>query len=235
LRAEVAAAQWAIGQWAAFPAEADPRPIVAIQETVWPERGFRTGNAKLAFLSGDIAAVDDVPEWLLRELKTRRLGPRPPGSHAPLRVTGATLSQVAFRTDRGPRLVRAWRVDADDTLGPIWVLDPAMTPPLWPASSPHSHVAHRAHDAMLEADGSTMHFFFTGGAAGRYRYPRTEIVSNDGAVALVPVEERSPLPPGTVETSAGHPREVVVALPVPLANRVLVDLDGSPVPVLPRS
>jgi len=69
-------------------------------------------------------------------------------------------------------------------------------------------------------------------ATGRYHYPHTEIRSNESALAFIPVHQRSPLPRGTFELSAGYRREVVVLLTVPLGNRVVVDLDATPVAVV---
>ena len=39
-------ARWAVGRWAAFPVDADPRPIVLSESVIGSDKGFRSGEAK---------------------------------------------------------------------------------------------------------------------------------------------------------------------------------------------
>lgn len=45
-------ARWAVKRWEAFPVDAVPRPLVLAGPGVISERGFRSGEAKDAWLSG---------------------------------------------------------------------------------------------------------------------------------------------------------------------------------------
>jgi len=101
-----------------------PRPLVLADSRVRVEQGFTTGEAKMAFLEGAIASVAAVPESVLVELSRDR---RPARATRPLMITEATLEETECATDRGPRSLPAWRLTAEDALGPIWVLDPDVT------------------------------------------------------------------------------------------------------------
>ena len=61
-------------------------------------------------------------------------------------------------------------------------------------------------------------------------YPSAEVIESDQALSVVPVELDHG-PPGP-RRLVGYGREVVVHLQRPLGPRVLVNLDGSPVPVV---
>ncbi len=64
----------------------------------------------------------------MRELPARReLGPRRIDAW-PLLIRSAVRADTEFVTDRGRRRLPAWRLDAADALGPIWVLDPDVDP-----------------------------------------------------------------------------------------------------------
>jgi hypothetical protein len=89
----------AVDSWAGFPARATPRPIVLLGGPMRSEGGFKTSDAKIAFLQGAVESAADVPEEALRLMRLPQAhGPLPA---APLRVTDAVLSEAAFATVRG--------------------------------------------------------------------------------------------------------------------------------------
>jgi hypothetical protein len=234
LEAEREWAKWALEQWSGFPVDAHPRPLVFVGPTARPEGGFHSGAAKLAFHRGDIAAMIPIPDDVLRSLKPR--GPlqaplRP--NDVPLRVTDAVKLHAEFLTDRGRRSLPAWRLRAEDAIGPIWALAPEVE--RWSRPDPPTRVAplsgspHRAGEGWIEADGVTLHFHFSGDPSSVTEYPSAEVIETSEAVTVLPVA-RDIGPPGW-RALPGQGREVVAKLARPLVGRVLVDLDASPVVV----
>jgi hypothetical protein len=73
------AARRAVAGWAEFPVGADPRPLVLLDGPVRVDKGFATGDAKLAFLRGVVEAAAEVPEDAVRPLRrpAAGTGPRP--------------------------------------------------------------------------------------------------------------------------------------------------------------
>jgi hypothetical protein len=87
-------ARWALQRWEPFPVDRLPRPLVLTGSPFRFERGFRSGEAKLAFLYGDIRAAVPLPDGLLEVLRGGEDGPPAvPGSRrwsSPLLVTQAS-------------------------------------------------------------------------------------------------------------------------------------------------
>lgn len=54
-------AQWALQQWAAFPVSSGLRPLILTGPPTRMDHGFRSGEAKLAFLYGDIQTEVQLP------------------------------------------------------------------------------------------------------------------------------------------------------------------------------
>ena len=113
---DIEAALWALEQWAKFPVDAVPRPVILTSPSIRPEEGFATTQAKLGFLHGQIVAAAGVPELPVQAMKARGLPVPPNREVSPLRVAGAVLSEAPFRTDRGIRVLPAWRMDAEDKM-----------------------------------------------------------------------------------------------------------------------
>ena len=82
---------------------------------------------------------------------------------------------------------------------------------------------------MIEDNGLVLHFGFTGAPPQYAEYPSTEVIETDQAVVVVPIERDvgSPEP----RFAVGYPRTVIANLAWPLGDRVVVDLDASPVVV----
>jgi hypothetical protein len=222
------AARWAVERWAGFPVDRVPRPLV-VWHTAYSDGGFRSGEAKEAFLYGRVSAPAAVPEAVLAAI-AEFSGP-PPAGLEPLVITAAEESSAEFWTDRGKRRVPAWRLESEEANGPLCVLAAeswSPAPPTWrPPASRHMHFS-----AVMSADQRTLTVSFVGGPPAHADYPRAEVVESDRAVAVVPVEVDL-LPPGTWRAPVGCERVVEARLARPLGAPVLVDLDSSPCEVTP--
>lgn len=230
-------ARWALGRWASFPADQEPRPLVLVGPPAYPEGGFRSGPAKLAFHYGHVQPTAPLPPGLLEVLgaaDTRQARPGPRHDRGTLLITGATKDHAVFETDRGRRSLPAWRLTGPDLAGPLWVLDPAIaatgwTPPDDGPPPPFQGAPHRAERAILGDDERTLRLAFTGGPPGWVEYPAVEIIDSDQAVVLLPVGHGTG--PSGPRAAIGCTREVAATLNRPLGHRVLVDLDATPVMV----
>jgi hypothetical protein len=237
LERQRAMASWALDRWADFPVDLDPRPLVITGPIVLPEKGFRTGEAKIAFLRGDIEVQGPVPHDVLGALRDAGSLERHPGPEVrPLVLTHGAKSEATFLTDRGPRILPAWRFDGEDLLGMLSVVEPEVVAMGWkpgeppPQPAPTAAHFHRSFRSEIEPDDYTLHFEFTGGFPQWVDYPSSEVIESDHAVAVIPVE-RDHGPPEP-RRAIGYRREVVVSLRQRFGNRVLVNLDASPVSVL---
>jgi len=226
-------ARWAVARWAGFPVARVPRPLVLVGPDQWPEGGFRSGDAKLAFLYGRVEADVALPETVLAALRARpHQAPSHRGPRAPLVITGAARSETEFLTDRGRRVLPAWRLTVSNANGPIWVLDPDVASQAWAPEEPPSlpppfqGSPHRSISATVGPDDRTLTFYFTGADAAFEEYTGAELVESAQAIAVVPVVRD--IGPSGPRRLVGHRREVAVGLNELLGRRVLVDLDGSP-------
>jgi hypothetical protein len=196
---------------------------------VWIERGFKTGDAKITYLEGRFEAGAGVPAAALAALVDQR--PRRPGRSGPrMLVTAAEPSESDFESDRGPRRLPAWRLTAQDALGPIWVLDPDVVDwqPASGAGGPPPELPPLGQDPYARVDigdderSVVVHWL---GAVREFeRYPRAEVVESIQAFAIVPIGEDIG-PPGN-RTLAGVMHEVPAVLREPVGARVYVDLHG---------
>jgi hypothetical protein len=235
LAEELQWARWAVARWQEFPVDRIPRPLVLVGPRCFVEGGFRSGEAKEAFIHGMFDARVLVPDPVLALLPprrdqtaTRRAGPAPPV------ITAATQSETEFWTDRGRRALPAWRLMAHSVDGAIWALDPEVASLAWtpreppPTPRPVLHAPRRdpGARAILGPDHRTLTFRFTGALPSYEQYPDAEVIESDQAVAIVPVG-KDVGPPG-LRILPGYGHEVVVRLAQPLGARVLVDLHGNP-------
>jgi hypothetical protein len=226
-------AHWAASRWDAFPIERRPRPLVLAGQRAFVQHGFRTGEAKLAFLQGRIECAVPVPDAVVRELPPHHeSGPRRIDSW-PLVIRNADRAETEFVTDRGRRRLPAWRLEVADALGPIWVLDPDVDPPEWlpPESSATPRpdlpppLADPGARAALGRDGMTLTVDQLGGPPEYERYARGAVVESRQAVAVVPVGVDVG-PPGA-RRAIGYMHQITVRLTEPLGARVYVDLHGN--------
>jgi hypothetical protein len=235
-------AGWALSRWESFPVGQQPRPLVMTGPLTRFERGFRSGPAKLAFLHGDIEAAVPLPDGLLQMLRSGANRPRPvPGRmrwQHPLLITQASPGTAEFGTDRGRRKFTAWRLGGPDVDGTFWAVDPAVAARRWeppePAPpKPFDGLPHRSGSAVIEGDGRTLHFTFVGGPPAFFDYPSAEVIETGQAIVVLPAG-RYTGPPGWV-AAPGCGRTVTVILASPLGQRVVIDLDASPVTVHPAA
>ena len=223
-------ARWAVGRWANFPVDQIPRPLVLVGPRAIVEQGFKTGEAKLAFVEGAIESSVAMPDAVLRELARQGRSRRSRAVH-PLLITEAEVAEAEFLTDRGSRRLTAWRLTVEDALGPIWVLDPDIpdwspgaadggAPPRLPAPTqgPGARVDVGPDDCAL-----TLHWL---AAPPVYeQYPTAEILESPDAVTLVPVG--FDIGPEGPRQAIGHIHRVTASLQRPLGSRVFVDLNGN--------
>ena len=139
-------AQWAVEQWAGFPVDQEPRALVFTGPIVLPERGFKTGEAKIAFLRGHIEVRGPVPEDVISLLRAQG---SPEGHHgpavSPLILSDATKSDALFSTDRGQRILPTWRFVGEELLGGLDVLDPEIARTQWTRPEPPSASTRKYH------------------------------------------------------------------------------------------
>jgi hypothetical protein len=232
-------ARWALQRWASFPVDHRPRPLVLTAPLTRFEGGFRSGEAKLAFLRGDIEPAVPLPDELLDLLRRSERGPRAAPQKrrwkSPLLITQASPGQAKFTTDRGLRELPAWRLGGPEVGGGFWALDPVVASGCWappePAPpKPFDGLPHRAASAVIDGDGLTLHFTFTGAPPGDAEYPAAEVIETDQALVVLPTA-RNVGPPGW-RTAIGCARAVITRLTRPLGERVVIDFDASPVMVL---
>lgn len=224
-----AAALWAVGQWDGFPVSAHPRPLVVLQPRLNCP-GFTSIEAKRAYELHHFVADDGIPAEVVRYFV------REPPSSAPsekqLRLRTARLQRHVYRTDRGPKELPAWRVEADETLRPFWLLAEEVQD--WPREGDRSAVppqrvaSPRLDSAQLASDGVSMELTFIGAPERVASYSPPIEVSTDRAVTFI-IEEF--LEPGPHRLPAQR-RRTVCRLREPLGNRVLANFDTTAVEVV---
>lgn len=229
----------AVARWSQFPVHADPRPIVLLEGALRAEEGFATADAKMAFLTGAIEARKGVPEEVIHLMRRSQVRARPAPSA--LRVNAAALAKTTFVTDRGRQTFAAWRVDADDTHGPIWVLAEEVLAHCWSPPDASDDVSAGGagsrvlSGATLGSGDTDLAVDFVGGSKALLDY-EAETIENAAAVAVI-LRERAKrvLAPATAITAAGHARRIRSDLSDPLGSRVLVNLDRTAVEVTARA
>lgn len=145
----------------------------------------------MAFLEGRVESSVAVPAAVLDAL-AHHGRPDPQRRGRPLLITEAELLDSEFQTDRGRQRMPAWRLTAQDALGPIWVLDPDVVD--WqPAadaggSLPDLQTPGQDPGARVDvgADEHSLVVHWLGASPAFERYPTAEVVSAQ-AFAVVPV------------------------------------------------
>lgn len=231
-------ARWAVSCWSSFPVEREPRPTVLVGPRTLVAQGFRTSEAKLAFMEGRITAAVPIPNRVLSELGIQREVTGGFQRDLPvLRITAATRAETDFRTDRGPRRMPAWRLTVQDTLGPIWVLDPEIEPAEWcrpePPPTPRPQLPPPGQDpgarVDLAAGQRTLTLHFMGAPPEDEQYPHAEVIESMQAVSIVPAARD--VGRAAFRLAVGHMHRITVRLREPLGARVVVDLHGNPAEV----
>jgi hypothetical protein len=101
-------------------------------------RGFRFGEAKLAFHYGDIESAVPLPRGLLDVLRANAPSPLPGQKRwsRPLLITHASPDSAEFATDCGRRKFRAWQLGGPEVDGAFCALDPAIAATCWQPPEP---------------------------------------------------------------------------------------------------
>lgn len=215
----------------------NPRPYVLIGPPLYPDQGFTDAASKLALSRGVVegaASQVEEPVRIMRRFGQMGLGVK--ATPSPLLVTRADRTSARFRTDRGLREFTAWRVEANGSVGPIWVLDERSLDMCWFPAEALSHPAvgaPRIDRAATGGDLGSLAVRFTGSRQGAMDY-RGVAVESASAVCVVLSACPAGQPPssGSAMRAVGSEREVIVRLRAPLGGRVLVNLDGGAVEVL---
>ncbi|MGC1183988.1 MAG: hypothetical protein WBA31_02405 [Candidatus Dormiibacterota bacterium] len=230
-------ALWALEQWEPFPTLGQ-RPLVLTGPMVWSQAEHRTGMAKLAYLNRDWELPSSVPDAVLHLARASGGRTRPrSGEYEPLQIKRGTLDQASFETDRGPQVLPAWRLESDQALGPMWVLDPEIASTVWatPEPTPTPPTVPRPTQRLnyatpVRGDEASLAVFFTGGHPAWVNYPSADIFESDHAVVILP-RAHDTGPPG-FRALLGVQRELVAKLARPLGRRVLANPDATAVGVL---
>jgi hypothetical protein len=217
------------------------RPSIVLGDGVnAPRGGFKTGDQKLAFLSGafvvspnatgfsrptqarSLMSADDAVQVLKHQ------SPKGPDAAEPLVITAATLAAAAFPTDRGERVLPAWSLRMAGLPDPALVL--AVKPPAAVIVAGNSNAK-----AQTSSDGRQLTIQFVGGEPGNgpcaVNYTgRTDETALTVTVHITEHPSRATAPPNVGCTLVGIGRTLTLSLHKPLSDR-LVLAGGSVVPV----
>ena len=214
-------------QWAQFPVEARPRPVILVGPPVrLPEGGFVDGDAKTAFMHSGVAAAVPVPDRVVEMLRER---PESDPAVDPLPITAATRVEREFWTDRGIRVLPAYELAVNGMRGPCLVLDPDV-PVWWPFTEEQYRVG-LGGPAYVDDDGVTIHLPATGGVLTVFDGARFE-EHDTYVIGHTMTHERPATGPVTLPMIVG---QVTGRLSSPLGDRVLVDPSGVPFAVPSRT
>ena len=188
--------------------------------------GFPSSEAKDAFIHGCFAAVPDVPASILEVLQ--------PGSTTepvpPLLVVAADPATGTFMTDRGPRLLSAWRIEIRGIRDPFVVLAPELVAAAWPRRWDPERSGFSQWSATLASDGRTLTLHFFGSRSAEYTM---EIVESPTAAVVLPIArwDESGGERRTFARAVAVPRVVTAELSAELGSRVVVEPTGMPIPL----
>lgn len=220
--------------WSGFPAGSHERPLVLAGSRILPPAGgFPDRADRLAFAGGAITPPASYPPapaakdgyGLIPPADAVALMRSTDSTGTRLRVKKVQLSVGTFQTDRGSRLLPAWRVWFAGVRTPAVVAAARIFNP--PGIATASTPAIRS--AAVGPDDRTLTLTYGTGhrPCGRYML---KVAESATAVAVAVVALRG----GTATCAAT--RHWVAKLARPLDGRVLVDgLTGDPVTVLPVS
>jgi hypothetical protein len=212
-------------RWSDFPVDAVPRPIVLLDHRVLIEGGFADADSKLAWLDGAIDAAAPVPAEVIALLPSRRAGI----DRTALTITAAVHVSAAFRCDRGPRELPAYRLRVSGLNGFCVVLSPEVRC-WWPQHPTDRSDGHR-DEASVDGDGVTVRFPAHGGVLTEFH--GVEFEEHAGYVIGRPLTSERPVAPGTAVPLVGIRRIVTGRLSRPLDGRVLLTSWGQPLMVTP--
>jgi hypothetical protein len=207
----------------AFPVDAAPRLVVLLDSRVRIDGGFVDVDSKLAWMDGAIAADPLLPPALLSSLPPAST----PTGKTVLRVTDVSSTVAAFRCDRGPRLLPAFRLQVTGLRGSCIILSPDVE--CWWSVPPSDLRRGQGGDAKIADDGATIHFPAFGGALTEFH--KAEFQEHTTYVVGQAITSERRVPAGTAITAVGVGGTVRGRLTSPLGGRVLLDMNGQPLSV----
>jgi hypothetical protein len=250
----------ALRLWRTFPVLAKPRPIVLLrgENVLDPPSGFRTGEAKIAYIEGRFVLRTPLPPGpataggfrlvVSAAAAFRRLAAAGRPGHdqvPPLLVTSVHLATATFMTDRGSVRLPTWRFSFQGVADPASVLAVAapevfITPPAH-SFGPPGPGNSTEDSATASALGTTITISFIGAHAGTAPCDASytaSAVADRRAVAFTITRIVAPVPvpptPSLVCLAIGYRRTAVLHLARPLGARVLVSAtDGGAIEVRP--
>jgi hypothetical protein len=233
--------------------QAKPRPIVLVrgENVLDPPSGFRTAEAKLAYIEGSFVLRTPLPPGPAAAGGFRLVSAaaayrdltavgRPRQTEVPpLLVTAVRLATATFVTDRGRVHLPTWQFSFQGVADPASVLAVAapqvfITPPAHHLGPPGP--GNSTEDsATMSASGTAITISFTGAHAGTAPCDSSYTASaaaNVRAVAFTITTIAVPVPAGEACTLVGYTRTAVLHLARPLGARVLVSAtDGGAIEV----
>ena len=248
----------ALAQWAAFPADQMPRPIVLFWELA-PPGGFTSGDAKLAAVCSKLSLRTSLPTVVpaqasalwpdgttasykpisAKEAFAAITKPQPGASPdmcgpiAPLQITTVDFETGLFDSDRGIVEISAWIFGSPNVVGGLEY--PALpSSAFWKAAFA---VPVSNETASISEDGLTLMFSFYGApdSSGPCGADYKGVVAESASAVAVAVQELArSVPEGPVACDAmAQQRTVTVTLARPLGGRVVGDAAGNARPVCP--
>jgi hypothetical protein len=249
----------ALRMWRTFPVQAKPRPIVLLrgENVLDPPSGFRTSEAKLAYIQGRFVLRAPLPtgpattggfRLMSAAAAYRSLAPlgRPGLPEVPpLVVTAVHLATATFMTDRGPVRLPTWQFSfqgVTDRASVLAVAAPEVfsTPPAH-SFGPPGPGNSTEDSATMSASGTAITISFVGAHAGTAPCDASytaSAIADRRAVAFTITRIAAPVPvpptPSLVCLAIGYRRTAVLHLRRPLGARVLVSAtDGGAIEVRP--
>jgi hypothetical protein len=216
----------ALASWAQFPVHAAERPIVPIG-TWLREAGYVSSEAKMAFADRRLRVRDGVDSAAVAYL-VAEIGALASETAESLTVQSAVHVQYPFSTDRGPRELRAWSLQVEDSIGPVVIVDVDERARLWfpPELAREGGTAY-----SLDNQCTRLRYRFMGTPSAYADYDGVDLAASETAVALLP-REHGTVAEGQPVLLYAEERDVEIHLAEPLGGRVLVSATGYPIEVL---
>jgi hypothetical protein len=239
----------ALAKWRDFPAQANPRPIIAFGDTVEyiPAAGFPDNGRKVAWLCNKFVlapgvrlssappamasatgayypAIGSARAWA-ELMASRSVGANSNDCAAqrPFDVTSVRWATAAFSTDRGMMLMSAWLFDVPEVNAYIGhaALDPSA---FWGKA-----LSKSGRGGVISADGLSVKIAVGDAQPGPCGADYTTAVAESPAAVAIAIKRIPHASPGAMVACPAIYRIgfITAMLSAPLAGRVLVDQDGN--------
>lgn len=239
----------ALAAWKDFPANANPRPIIAFGVTVEhiPQAGFPTNDRKIAWMCNKFVLASGANLSTSPPATATASGPAYPSISSaraysalmaarsgngnstdcpkvqPFVITAVRWGTAGFPTDRGTMQMSAWLFDVPEVnayLGHAAV-DPAS---YW-----GGHVSMGGRGARITADGRTLKFAVVNAEPGPCGSDYSAAVAESDTAVAVAIKSTPHVSSGNavVCPAVAHVSYFSVPLRSPLGGRVLLDEKGT--------